>query len=267
MRPAILFGAFDRHNLGDMLFPHVVQRLLGNRPTTLAGLVHADLRACGGHRVMPVEEAIASHGDVPLDLIHVGGEILTCSAWQAAIMSLPPPEALPLLRRPEPGLPQRRTWAVRRLGCSRLAPYVLSADHLPPGSRSIFLGVGGTDLAEAPPDLRDEVLRALAQASFTGVRDRRTLAALQSASIPASLMPDTAVAAPELLADDIARHARTGEPARVRDRFPRGYLAVQFSADFGDDRTLAQLTAQLDATAARTNLGIVYLRTGTAPLA
>ena len=93
MRPAILFGAFDRHNLGDLLFPHVVGRLLGRRPFTLTGLVAADLRPWGGHRVLPLAEAIAGHGSAAVDLIHVGGEILTCSAWQAAIMTLAPSHA------------------------------------------------------------------------------------------------------------------------------------------------------------------------------
>lgn len=49
--PAILFGAFDRHNLGDLLFPHVAAALLPGRELLFAGLADRDLRALGGHRV------------------------------------------------------------------------------------------------------------------------------------------------------------------------------------------------------------------------
>ena len=36
--PTILFGAFDRHNFGDLLFPHVTARLLGRSVLLFAGL-------------------------------------------------------------------------------------------------------------------------------------------------------------------------------------------------------------------------------------
>ncbi|MBE0547855.1 MAG: polysaccharide pyruvyl transferase family protein, partial [Rubrivivax sp.] len=34
----ILFGAFDRHNLGDLLFPHIAAALLPGRTLVYAGL-------------------------------------------------------------------------------------------------------------------------------------------------------------------------------------------------------------------------------------
>jgi hypothetical protein len=36
--PIILFGAFDRHNLGDMLFPHVLAAMLAPQAVVHAGL-------------------------------------------------------------------------------------------------------------------------------------------------------------------------------------------------------------------------------------
>ncbi len=63
----------------------------------------------------------------------------------------------------------------------------------------------------------------------------------------------------------IRRHGECGDPALVREAFPQGYLAVQFSADFGDDATLAFIAAQLDRVAAETGLGVVLFRAGAAP--
>jgi hypothetical protein len=57
----------------------------------------------------------------------------------------------------------------------------------------------------------------------------------------------------------IRSHALRDEVARVRRAHPRGYLAVQFSADFGDDATLALIASQLKA------FDIVLFRAGAAP--
>ena len=59
-------------------------------------------------------------------------------------------------------------------------------------------------------------------------------------------MPDPAVMVAELFGERIRERARDGEVAQVLREFPQGYLAVQFSADFGDDDSLAQITTQLD---------------------
>ncbi|MDD5296833.1 MAG: polysaccharide pyruvyl transferase family protein [Rhodocyclaceae bacterium] len=264
MRPVILFGAFDRHNLGDMLFPHVLDALMPQRERLHAGLVAADLRAWGGHQVLPLDEALARLGNRAVDLIHVGGELLTCSAWQAAIMTLPAEKAREMLSRQDEG-GAGLGWARGRLGCSRSAPYVVAAERLPRGSRTLFLGVGGEALDQVPAMLRHEVLHCLHQASFVGVRDWRTLEHLSGAFLPATLMPDTASLAAEVLSGPISGHALLGEPAAVRGHFPGGYLAVQFSADFCDDATLALMASRLERVAAARGLGIVFLRAGAAP--
>ena len=53
--PLILFGAFDRHNLGDLLLGRIAAelaaRLLPGREVRFAGLATRDLRADGGARV------------------------------------------------------------------------------------------------------------------------------------------------------------------------------------------------------------------------
>src|SRR6185295_6411747 len=89
----VLFGAFDRHNFGDLLFPHVAEVLLGRDVHPLhAGLATRDLRPHGGHAVRSLA-VLAEEGALQgATLIHVGGEILGCSAWLAALMLLPPQE-------------------------------------------------------------------------------------------------------------------------------------------------------------------------------
>lgn len=51
--PVVLFGAFDRHNLGDLLFAHIAAALLPGKDLIHAGLAERDLRALGGMRCGP----------------------------------------------------------------------------------------------------------------------------------------------------------------------------------------------------------------------
>ena len=61
--PLILFGAFDRHNLGDLLLGRIAAelaaRLLPGRELRFAGLAVRDLRADGGARVEALAELAA----------------------------------------------------------------------------------------------------------------------------------------------------------------------------------------------------------------
>ena len=263
--PVILFGAFDRHNFGDLLFPHVAAALLPGCAPIFTGLADRDLRAQGGHRVRALADVARELGRQPAHLIHVGGELLTCNAWQAAIMLLPP-DAVPSTIARLDGRPREKLdWARGMLGVDSLAPYTVARGQFPCIARVSHLGVGGVDLERCEPALRDEVLAGLATADAPSVRDRRTQAHLAAAGIAARLVPDPAVMVAQLFGDRIRARAGQGEVARILRDFPRGYLAVQFSADFGDDRTLDAIAAGLCSACAASGLGVALFRAGAAP--
>ncbi|MEX3931947.1 polysaccharide pyruvyl transferase family protein [Paraburkholderia phymatum] len=254
----VLFGAFDRHNLGDMLFPHVVASMLDERGVRFAGLAARDLRVHGGHRV----EALAQMHERAVDLIHVGGEILTCDAWEAAVMLQSPDDAQRLIASHQR---DRLAWAHRALGTRALAPYVWSKEALPSAARVLFHAVGGVGLSGSDDALRNEVLAKLAAADDVTVRDARTQAWLALSGVESRLVPDCAVMVANLFGDAIRERASTPAIERIRAAAPDGYLAVQFSADFGDDATLAQIAGQLDRVAQTHGLAVVFFRAGAAP--
>lgn len=259
--PILLFGAFDRHNLGDLLFPHVATAMLApDIPLHFTGLAERDLRRHGGHLVESVSRLATEFDGNPLHLLHVGGELLTCNAWEAAVMLLPPEDAQPAIAYLEAHPEARRAWVHEALGMDAEAPYILSRKLFPHAQKVVYCGVGGVDFDECEPALRNEVIANLRAADAVGVRDGRTLSLLRAAGIEARLMPDPAVMVAELFGERIRGHAE----GIVLD-FPQGYLAVQFSADFGDDATLAEIAAQLDEAASRSGLGIVFFRAGAAP--
>lgn len=263
--PLVLFGAFDRHNLGDLLFPHMAQAMLGDVPLRFAGLAARDLRGLGGHRVEAIGELIAGWGDRPARLLHVGGETLTCAAFEAAVMLLDDSGLQATLRHLEARPAERDAWVRRMAGCDRLLPYVLSRRDWPALQRVGHAGVGGVDLERLDAAPRDALLARLREADAVAVRDLRTQAALARHGLAAALMPDPAVQVAELFGERIARHAATGEPSALRARFAQGYLAVQCSAVFGDDATLARLAEALARSIAASGLGVVLWRAGAAP--
>jgi len=258
--PLILFGACDRHNLGDLLFPYLAAALLAPREVVVAGLAARDLTPFGGHRVRAVGEVLHEHPGAPM--IHVGGELLCCDAWEAAVMLLPSEEAPGVIARYD-GRPERFDWARDFLGRADRAPYCLGKSQSPQDGARIFLGVGGVDLDRRDAALREEVLAKLRAADWVGVRDSLTLAHLSAAGIAATLLPDPAVLTAELFGERIRARCDAGEVAAVRAAFPPGYLAVQFAAALGDDATQARIAEGLAREAA--GRGIVFFRAGAAP--
>lgn len=275
--PLILFGAFDRHNLGDLLLGRIAAELaarrLPGREVRFAGLATTDLRADGGAHVQALAEVAAEWNPAhrervpasPPALLQVGGEILGCSAWEAAVMLLDPAGAASAIALHDRDPTARESWARQALGSARGLPYLAAHAALPPGTRIVHTGIGGVGFAALPAVLRAEALAELRAAAWVQVRDRRTRDALAAAGIDAALVPDPAVLVARLLGAEVARSAAAGEPAALRARFAQGYMAVQLAAELGDDATLAALADDLAAISRDHGLGIVLFCAGRAP--
>jgi hypothetical protein len=263
--PIIVFGAFDRHNFGDLLFPHVLSSLLPDRSLIFAGLADRDLRPYGGHKVHLLRDLLAAWQGEPPVVLHAGGELLGCDLWEAAVMLQTPQEAQEVIKRWDDRPDERHAWAGRYLGMNSHAPYLASAQSLPQGSRILYNAVGGVDLDSKAPALRKEVLDKLCHATAVGIRDAATSRYLQQAHIACDLLPDCAALTAQLF--DVPIRARAGdEPmASLLSSFPDGYIAVQFSADFGDDAMLGVMANQLGMVMEDTGFGIILFRAGAAP--
>ncbi|CAL95207.1 polysaccharide pyruvyl transferase family protein [Azoarcus olearius] len=263
--PVILFGAFDRHNLGDLLFPHLVAALLPGRRCIPAGLAARDLRRWGGHRVYALGQLTANWKGPPPVLVHAGGELLDCDAWQAAVMLQTRDGAGQAIARFQ-GLPAAAAdWAAEQTGSTALAPYAVAGGRVPAWTTIIHNAVGGVGLAARPAPFRDTVRAALRDAAAVGVRDRHTQATLAAWGIGSVLLPDPAVMTASILGDAVVRRAARGEPALIRRLFPRGYVAVQLGPGFEDDASLARLAGELDRVALTTGQATVLFRAGAAP--
>lgn len=260
--PLLLFGAFDRHNFGDLLFPHLITALLPGQSFEFAGLADRDLRAFGGHRVNALAMRTGAH---PANLIHVGGELLTCSAWQAAVMLLEPDAAVATIVRYDSDPPAADRWAARQLGTSRAMPYVVGRDAISTAGRLIFNAVGGVEWDFLSAAQKAEVGKALRQADWISVRDHVTQEVLRAEGMAVPLCPDPAVMVAQCFGDVILEHRQQGAVRTMLDAFQQGYLACQLSADFGDDASLDALAQGLSRVVSGTGLGLVFFSAGTAP--
>ena len=256
--PLVLFGAGDRHNLGDILLTRIAAHDCG-RPVLCAGLARRDLRPWGGDAVEALGDIVAGwrarYGQAPLELIHIGGEILDCDLWQAAVMLSDAAEARHVIACYDGDPVAARSWAAGRLATAQPAPYVVPAATLP-GGRTLFRAVGGVGLASRDAAFRAAVLAALRQATALSVRERTTQAFLAAHGIDAALEADPVSRIAELFGHRIAMPA---------DLAARPYVALQFAAECGDDATLAALAQGASRLARRHAAGIVLFRAGAAP--
>lgn len=253
--PIVLFGAFDRHNLGDFLLGHAAALRAAPRSCLFAGLRSADYSALGGFPVESLGNVLAGwrqrFGAASLELVHVGGEILDTDAWEAAVMLLGPDEAPAVVSRLDADRPGRAAWAAGLLATDRPVPYVIGRDQLPAGSRLAFRAVGGVGLVRRDGDFARAVAAALGCADAVTVRDFRTQRALAGLGVVADLEPDPATALGPWLADKVIAVPPVSSE----------YVAFQCAASFGDDQTLAALAAALN----RIGLPVVAFRAGAAP--
>lgn len=253
--PIVLFGAFDRHNLGDLLLGHAAAQQAAPRPCLFAGVRAGDFTAQGGFVVERLGDVLVGwkrrFGDVPLELVHVGGEILDTDAWEAAVMFLDPHESADVIARLDHDPSGRQAWAAAFLGTARPAPYVVGRSELPAGGRLEFRAVGGAGLARRRPDFSRAVAAALASADQATVRDVRTREALADLGVAAELAPDPVTT----LGPWLARQLSAVLPA------PGDYVAFQCAATFGDDASLAAVAAALD----RLGSPVIAFRAGAAP--
>ncbi|MFT5110468.1 MAG: hypothetical protein ACI9UA_006122, partial [Pseudoalteromonas tetraodonis] len=236
--PIAIYGAIDRFNYGDLLFPLVLDsafRTAGcDRPIIPVGVRSSDLSRYGALPTKPMRW-LAEPDNLPngSKVVIAGGEALA-AGWGRMVSHL---------------MPQRMGDPIYALASRLLSPQTLdrlgkklahaSWDHpfCPrPGDfahrvDTIFNAVGGSGLPNLPPDEIRVISDAVAQAVYASVRDRATHAALGAESSGVEVHPDSAAVMAQLYpADKLLSEARADVRAIIDD--PRPFVCFQLHRYF-----------------------------------
>lgn len=193
MSSIISLGAYDRFNYGDLLFPHMIDRVAAGevRHASIAG---GDLLGVGGHSTQAIRGLMKSADGEPAAIIVGGGDVVTAS-WFAVDWQLRP-GGFDLAYRVA-----RRTVPMRFLNVA--AKIVRGSDwdrpFLPPKRLCnripvVYHAVGGSNISALPSDEQKNIAGDLQGAKLITVRDHVTEAALHGLGIACDLAPDSVAA-------------------------------------------------------------------------
>lgn len=160
----------------------------------------------------------------------------------------------------------RAAWARERLGVAAGLPYL--PERAPFGVGGVWQAraLGGVRLAELDGGLQREAAQSLGAFDGVSVRDRATQAALAALGVSARLEADPVTRLLEHFGARIAGRRRHGPAALLARACPRGYVAVQFAAQYGDDANIARIAANAAAAARQAGVrDVVFFRAGLAP--
>jgi hypothetical protein len=239
----LLVGAYERDNLGDLLFLLVTERYVAEAEVVAAAPFAADMRPLLDRRVHAYGPLLR---DEPWDVVWtVGGQVGSIDLRRAYRLSASP-EAVDRFDRANP---LSRARILRRaVGGVRVeAPYI---PDLTPGALTIVNSAGLSGIRWLPAARRDRLTALLRTRSSITVRDGASSRFLANAGIVHELAPDAVHAVNRLW---------PGE------RDPRSDVAVvQVSRGILGELGLERLAAALAASPALRALRIRLLLAGTA---
>jgi len=251
----IAYGAYDRHNYGDLLFAIVLKHYLeadGRFRVLIAATKQSDLSSYGALPTIALKKALeATRQQDKTLLIVAGGECLTAQ-WESIIGYLAP-QAIYYPIKASPYLIGHRQFIRLSRAFTSIPsdlPLVLGERELP-GYQVMYNSVGGNEISRKKPLIHAAIERNLKDCTYVSVRDRETSAELDKLGVEHNLVPDSAV----LISDIFPQQPEPSEP---------GHIVFHIS-DHHAKRRIEAIARQLTELSASTGLKIALLTIGKAP--
>lgn len=242
MKQIAIYGAFDRFNYGDILFPLVLERVLQPCSATYRleyyGTIQSDLSGLGGKPTRSVEMLFESSNLEDGSIVIVAGGDVLGQTWYG-IYTCHLPESLASFNQALlNGIPQElRDTIVPSLPTTVLdLPFVISPQDFSAKVRVVYNAVGGSSLASSsfPRRLIPIVRRKLQAATFVSVRDQMTCDLVNGTDSRnvAMLAPDSATLVshhfPKAnLVDEVSMKTR-----QWLNEFSQGYMVLQIARPY-----------------------------------
>ncbi len=251
----IAYGAYDRHNYGDLLFAIVLKRYLeadGRFSVLIAATKTSDLSSYGALPTIPLKQALDETSDQPKTMLIVaGGECLTAQ-WESIIGYLAP-QAIYYPIKATPYLIGHKAFIYLSRMLTSIpsdVPLVLGERDLP-GYKVMYNSVGGNQISSRTPLIHDAIEQNLKDCTYVSVRDRETSTELEKIDVEHNLVPDSAI----LISDIFPQQVDPGA---------RGHIVFHIS-DHHAKRRIEAIAQQLTELNVNTGLKIALLTIGKAP--
>ncbi|MCF7980452.1 MAG: polysaccharide pyruvyl transferase family protein [Pseudomonadales bacterium] len=268
MKNVAIFGAFDRDNFGDLLFPIILQKFFVKRSDISLcyfGVVRADLRRLGGMKVQGLRQLLACRD---LDAVIVaGGEVLPAD-WPKVYYILN--GRMPLLYWRVTsvfGVNFSRRYIRFVLGAKNKNPYIVEPSDFTHSNPIVFYNaVGGSGISNLDKNMCNTIAEAISTAEYISVRDGETKNELESllrgigGDNQIRLAPDCAVLVSDYYSKELLSQYL---PATLSDS--QEYIVFQCGLKYATSDSVVELIFnQLRDFASRENIKIVLLPIGKA---
>ncbi len=253
MNDIILYGAFDRHNYGDLLFPLIMERVIRaqfpNKSIVIAGLISSDLSEYGAPKTVAISKALSVSKPNAI-VILAGGDVVACD-WQSAYGYLLPTVFFPIYERIACYyFPKITDYIISRIaGLTSSLPFNLNQSDLGEVRKVIYNSVGATGVSGVTS--RNEMLsltKTLNKANFVSVRDIFSQTQLNRVGYSSSqLAPDSATVMSAYISLEELERKSSWETKNIIEQYIEGYIVFQISQAHvrGKEEAFAQALSEL----------------------
>ena len=254
---ALLVGPADQYQIGEMLKPHVLGRVINFARFRCAGLAGIDRTTVGGHVVCNYGEGALQMGGKQLQLLHYG----TASVGENLLEGYPKAVIEEEAERFESlaaivGAEELNAYVRRRTGQLDDFAYLLAPEGEFYGARSSYHAVGLSNHDALSDKMKERLVDQMRLADFVGISDKDGADFLKSKGVDVHRMPCALSVIPQVCARQLRDSRDSAAMDAVRDRFPNGWIAVEIgevkSVDF------EKLTAALREVSETESLGIIF---------
>lgn len=275
MKKIAIYGAFDRFNYGDMLFPLILERVFESYVAAYRldyyGIINSDLSSFGGKPTKSVELLFDGNNLEDGSIVVVaGGEVLG-ARWFDIYSYLVPESLGSFIEATRKHISRDMLNTISPLlpGVVLDLPFVISPEDFKNSVRVIYNSVGGTSLANVdfPSRLIPAVQAKLSKAAFSSVRDQASLALLNNHSFPdlVRLAPDSASLVSKYFPKASLIERIASETVHCFNEFGDNYFVLQVGCNYiKSEDAIKQLANEIELVYNRFRLPVVLCPIGTA---
>lgn len=212
MSKTIFYGAFGRHNFGDMLFPHIIESLLASNSVKAeleyCDIISRDMSEYGGHKVRSISDFFDYEGQI--NVIHVGGEVGYCPLDYAKMACEPKPININELDK------------ISNSRMNNMA-YILPKSTFKQSNIFIANSIGG---------ISKKALNNMTEYEYIGFRDASSYKqASKNQTGKCNLVPDSAVMSRYFFEEKISSRSQSEAIKNLNKSIGSNYIAIQINAE------------------------------------